>query len=138
MENKPLQHRAGRNIGNQALPPYIHGAGMPEIPVSINGSTVIMEGQQKTVRTPCVRSDSETANTVNFGRLFNTTDISYDASVHFIDNANNEIQVGGPTTVLPNDDSPLELNVPFGDGAFLGLCYGEKLVLRCVITPEEN
>jgi hypothetical protein len=54
-ENIPLQQRAGRNIGVQVLPPYLHDAAMPEIAVNPTGVTTIMEGKDEVVRTPSIR-----------------------------------------------------------------------------------
>lgn len=127
-ENIPLQQRAGRNIGIEVLPPYIHGAGAPEIAVNPTGRTVIMEGQEGVVRSPSLR-----LHEAAFGFIFNQTAVEYDITILFVDDQNNETEIGD-AALLANSVVPLLLESPFADGAFLGLCPGEKIVLDSAVA----
>lgn len=131
-QNVPLQQRAGNNIGNETLPPYIHGAAMPETPVNVNGVTVLMEGQEKVVRTPCVRTISG-----NFGAVINQTATSYDCVILFVDDQGNEM-VLGDFTADPSSMSELNLEGYFEQGLILALCPGEKIILRTTPTPPPS
>lgn len=134
MENIPLQQRAGRNIGNEVLPPFIHGAAMPEIAVNTNGMTVLMEGQEKVLRTPSVRVVSG-----NFGGIINQSSINYLATVYFVDNEGNEMAISEELDVGANDMTELNMGgdsaLALALGLFLGLCPGEKIILRCAPAP---
>lgn len=130
--NIPLQQRAGHNIGNQGTFPFTHGAGSREIAVNVSGATVLMEGRDKVVRTPCLG-----AELANFGFIFNSTATSYDYTVVFVDDLGNEIEIGGDT-VAGGAAYPLNLGDAFANGqAFVGLCPGEKIVLRMAVTPPD-
>ena len=125
MKNVPLQQRAGRNIGNEVLPPIIHGAAMPELAVNPSGDTVLMEGQENVVRTPCVRTVSG-----NFGAIINQTAILQGFIVLFRDDEGNEMPISLPIAANAGDFGELNLGAFFAEGLFLGLCPGEKLILR--------
>jgi hypothetical protein len=129
-QNIPLQQRAGNNIGNETLPPYIHGAAMPETPVNTNGTTTLMEGQSKVVRTPCVRTIAG-----NFGALINQSPISYDCVILFVDALGNEM-VLGDFIAGASGLSELNLEGYFAQGLILGLCPGEKIILRTAPTQD--
>lgn len=126
--NIPLQQRAGHNIGNQGVFPFVHGAAGREIAVNVSGATVLMEGRDKVVRTPCVGAIS-----ANFGVLYNATTTSYDFTILFVDDQGNESEIG-EGTVAGGAVGQLNLEDDFEEGeAFLGLCPGEKIILR--LTP---
>jgi hypothetical protein len=128
--NVPLQNRAGKNVGNQPLHPFVHGAAMPETPVNTSGKTTLMEGQKNVVRTPTLP-----ATVGSFGFVSNQSVISYDYTPIFVDNEGNEMVIGPATTVAAGAVGILTLSNPFLDGAFLGLCEGEKIVLGVAVTP---
>jgi hypothetical protein len=126
-QNIPLQQRAGNNIGNESLPPFIHGAAMPETAVNVSGNTTLMEGQDKVVRTPSVRTIAG-----NFGAVINQTANTYDCVVLFVDDEGNEMPLGD-FTVNPNSLGELNLEGYFAEGLFLGLCPGEKIILNTAL-----
>ncbi|MFQ5339934.1 MAG: hypothetical protein ACE5F6_00150 [Anaerolineae bacterium] len=134
-ENIPLQQRAGRNIGTEALPPFINGAAMPEIVVNPSGVTVVMVGQEGVVRTPCVRANSlpDELDGPNWGFVINQTDNDLNIDILFVDNENNEMKLGD-IVVLAQSLEGLILEYVFAAGAFLGLCPGEKIILRSSIA----
>jgi hypothetical protein len=123
-ENIPLQQRAGRNIGVQVLPPYLHDAAMPEIAVNPTGVTTIMEGKDEVVRTPSIRVFAG-----NFGVIINQSALDYLFEVFFVDDQNNELKIGEVESAA-GDAAALNLWGYWGVGLFLNLCYGEKIILR--------
>jgi len=125
-QNVPLQQRAGHNIGNESLPPFIHGAAMPETAVNVSGVTVLMVGQEKVVRTPSVRVVSG-----NFGAVINQTVNIYNFGVFFVDDLGNEMLLGVGTS----NPGLAELNLEgyFEQGLMLGLCLGEKIIMRTTL-----
>lgn len=130
-ENQPLQQRVGRNIGTEVLPPFINGGAMPEIPLKYPGTTTIMEGQEGVVRTPCVMADG-----ANFGFLFNQSDDDVNFFVFFVDAEGNEMQIGH-SGVGDHESQELALNeLYFLIGLFLGLCPGEKIIIRTETYEE--
>lgn len=130
-ENIPLQQRVGRNIGIEVLPPYILGAAMPEIEVNPTGVTVLMEGQDKVLRTPSVRVIDG-----YFGVVFNTSGNTYLFEIFFVDNENNEMKIGEIPVPTIDEGVPLSLDDPFAAGLFLGLCLGEKIIMRGSLVEE--
>jgi hypothetical protein len=123
-KNIPLQQRAGRNIGVQVLPPYLHDAAMPEIAVNPTGVTTIMEGKDEVVRTPSIRVFAG-----NFGVIINQSALDYLFEVFFVDDQNNELKIGEVESAA-GDAAALNLWGYWGVGLFLNLCYGEKIILR--------
>jgi hypothetical protein len=136
-ENIPLQQRAGRNIGTEVLPPFINGAAMPEIAVNPSGVTVVMEGQEGVVRTPCVRAgnDYSQEDGPNWGLVINQTDDDLNIDILFVDTENNEMKLGD-IVVGAQSLEGLLLEYIFAAGAFLGLCPGEKIILRSSIAEQ--
>jgi hypothetical protein len=123
-ENIPLQQRAGRNIGVQVLPPYLHDAAMPEIAVNPTGVTTIMEGKDEVVRTPSVR-----VFLGNFGAIINQTALDYLFEIFFVDNQNNELKIG-EVEADAGESTGLNLWGWWATSVLLGLCLGEKIILR--------
>jgi hypothetical protein len=134
-ENIPLQQRAGRNIGTEVLPPFINGGAMPEIAVNPTGATTIMEGQEGVVRTPCHQVGIlPGTDGPSFGAVINQNTDDYDIGIFFVDDENNEILIGS-LNVLADENAPLNLEQAYlAGGAVLGLCPGEKIILRSAVA----
>lgn len=140
MANTPLEKRAGRNIGIESLPPFIHSAGAPEVEVTpgtgaLGQPATLLEAVESGLRSPFIRATTN-------GYVFNRQADEVNVNVYFEDGLGNSMLIG-LVNVAASDSAPLDLSggVP-GDNPFnpykpLCLCDDEKLVVRAatVLVP---
>lgn len=139
MANNPsLQQRAGRNIGIESLPPFIHSAGAPEVEVTPGSGAVgqpatLLEAVESGLRTPFTRAATN-------GYIFNHQAEEVFVGVFFEDGLGNSMLIGfqsvpasGAAAIDLSGAAPGEN--PFTPLKPLCLCDDEKLVARAATAP---
>lgn len=119
MPNRPLQQRAGRNIGIESLAVFLQAAGALPVDVAVDcPKTTLLEAVQNALRTPRMQSNS--------GFVFNDTGAQQLLKVYLQDKLNNSMLI--TSTVIPASGGPLDLTGVFSPSMPLCLCDGERLV----------
>ena len=142
--NKPLQRRAGRNIGIEpGFCTFMQDAGCPEIDVNTNigAETVILECPAGMARSPqrlgTVVGDNPNNNPNGF--IVNRTADPVAYTVLFQDDQGNKLEIAGGQTADPNDVSSFTYGLK-GEKGGLGLAIalnpGEKILLRIASVFE--
>jgi hypothetical protein len=139
MANKPLQSRAGRNVGIESLPVFLQAAGAPEVVIdnipaqpAVSAPVTLMEAVESALRTPFTRGEES-------GTIFNKDVSNVGVGVYFEDDQGNQMLIAAVLT-LAGSVAPLNLALtgvdanPFTPAKPLSLCHGEKLVARAA-TP---
>lgn len=138
MADKPLQQRAGRNIGIEVLPPYVQAAGSPEVPVVpgsngvLGSAAVLMEAVENALRTPFTRGEAN-------AQVFNSEASDVGVGVTFDDGQGNRLTIAGVLvttgTAAPFIFSDFSGACPFTSDLPLCLCDGEKLLVQAAAAP---
>lgn len=133
-ENRPLQARAGLNIGIEPdVGQFLQDCGGKEVLLSstIGAETVLMECPPKTARTPIPLGGAQ-------GIIFNTTAVEFFYVTYYRDVDGNEIPLIDPTSpesVAANSADVFEVHDGRLDETGFTLTPGEKIILRRVAAP---
>lgn len=127
--NKPLQERAGRNIGIEpSSGVFLQSSGSNEVVVNtkLNSKTVAVSCPEGVRRTPNVAEDYG-------GIVFNNTNSSFYYQTYFRDSLGNEVPMSTNVNEVPSKDTG-EFMVS-GVLETLVLCPGEAIVIKAVEEP---
>jgi hypothetical protein len=131
MANRPLQERAGLNVGNQpAYLTFVQKAGVKTTAIPTNGTkVVILEGIEdghRSMYTQCVESSL----------LANGTLVGYDWTMWFEDDQGNQAPVGSGSVVaaIPPAVGQVDIEPSAVTESPFALAPGEKFLLSLAPT----
>lgn len=142
MTDKPLQQRAGRNIGIESLAVFRQAAGAPEVVATIGADidaspgpqVTVMEGVEKALRTPTMTAAVGTGPFS--GWAFNSETVTLpQLKFYFQDELGNKMLIANISSPLGGGPLDLAVTPPSTPNPFtlfkpLCLCEDEKIVMR--------